>query len=63
MKRVWDFDELAVYECQTNSMSEKINKCVEKATKLGVDMVFVTNSEETAKSIQESMHLSCIVLQ
>jgi len=63
MKRIWDFEELIIYECQTNSMAEEVNKCIERARKLNLDMVFVANSNEVAKALQKSTQRQCIILQ
>lgn len=62
MKRIWNYEELLVYECQTNAIAEEVNKCIERARKLGAGMAFVTNSEEIAETIKKSTQNQCIVL-
>ena len=62
MKKIWDYEEPIVYECQTNSMAEEVNKCIERARKIGANMEFVANSSEIAKVIRESTQYTCIVL-
>ena len=63
MKRIWNFQEPVAYECQTNSIAEEINKCIERSRKLSTGMVFVANSNEIAMKIRESTRCECIVLQ
>ena len=62
MKRIWNYDEPMIYECQTNAMPDEVNKCVERANRIGADMVFVANSGEIAGAIQEAARMQCIVL-
>ena len=62
MKRVWNYEELLVYECQTNALPEELNKCAERAKELNVSMAFVANSHEIAKAIEERVHYMCIVV-
>ncbi len=62
MKRIWNYEEYLVYECQTNSLADEINKCIERAKKFGAEMIFVANNDEIAKAIQESTQKPCIVL-
>jgi hypothetical protein len=63
MKRIWNFDELSVYECQTNAITEEISKCTERAKKRSTNIVFVTNSDETTKAIEKLTHYPCITFR
>lgn len=45
----WDLEHLTVYECQTNSIKEEIEKCMAKG--LNARLVFVTNRKETGDAI------------
>ena len=62
MRRIWDYEDVEVYECQTNALQEELNKCVERSRSLNVRMSFVANNREIAKAIEESTGLPCTVL-
>ena len=52
MKRLWNFDELVVYECQTNALREELEKAIEKSKKLNAQLVFVVPSEDLARAVK-----------
>jgi hypothetical protein len=62
MKKIWDYEGLVVYECQTNALHEELNKCIERARRFDVRMEFIANNREIAKAIEESTGLPCTVL-
>ena len=63
MRRVWDYEDIEVYECQTNALPDELNKCIERAGRLGAGMTFVASSDEIANAIRESTRLPCIILR
>ena len=62
MKRIWDYERLVIYECQTNAIGEEIIKCAERAKNLGAGMVFVVNNYDIAKAIEKVSDYKYVVL-
>ena len=63
MRRVWDYEGIEVYECQTNALPDELKRCIERAGRLGAGMTFVAGSDEMAEAIRGYAGLPCIILR
>ena len=52
----WDFDRITAYECQTNAISDELNKSTERESRYKTHMIFVTSTNELADKINEVTH-------
>ena len=55
MKKIWNFEELIVYECQTNAIIDQLEKAIEKAKKFKVELAFVVCIKELEKAIRDEI--------
>lgn len=62
MRRVWDYEDIEVYECQTNALPEELNKCLEKAKLRHMKITFVVNNQDTAKVVKEHTQTPCLLV-
>jgi hypothetical protein len=64
-KQFWDYRSLKVYEAQTNSIKNEIDKCIERCRSIKAELVFATNNEKVKDAILQltGKRFGCICIQ
>ena len=61
-RNLWDFDDLTVYECQTNALREEIEKGIGKARALNARLIWVAGVKEVAEGIRNVGGGDCMIV-